>query len=101
MGKGNKMYSLEIVDKAISTTAMGFSCYYDTFKKNLEELPEEIKDKVSTSVLAGYLIIHMKVEEKESKIPEIEKKVKKTENPTKEDADNLLEKDFDKTNKKE
>lgn len=101
MEKGNKMYSLEIVDKAISTAAMGFSCSYDTFKKNLEELPEEIKDKVRTLVLAGYIIIRMKEEERESKIPEIEKKVNKTENPTKEDADNLFKENFDKTNKEE
>lgn len=96
MEKGNKMYSFEVVDKAVSTVAMGFSCDHDSFKKNLEELPEEIQAAVIASVLAGHATIHMQMKKMVSKLPEIEKKVKEMKNPTKEDVDRLFKEAFEK-----
>lgn len=96
MEKGNKMYSFEIVDKAVSTVAMGFSCDHDSFEKNVKELPDEIKAAVVASVLAGHVTIHMQMKKMVSKLPEIEKKVKEMKNPTKEDVDRLFKEAFDK-----
>lgn len=82
MEKENKMYSFEIVDKAISTTAIGFSCGPESFKEKLKELPEEIQSVIIASVLAGYLVFHAQVKAGTSKLSEIEKK-----GLTKEDID--------------
>lgn len=39
----NKMYSLEIVDKAVSATAEGFALPQGEFEEHVKELPEEFK----------------------------------------------------------
>ena len=46
MAKENKMYSSEIVDKATSAVAMGFSCSDHSFKESIKELPEEVQAMV-------------------------------------------------------
>lgn len=97
----NKMYSYEIVNKAIVTTTMGFTCDHDSFEKNLKELPTEIQAAIITSVLAGHVQIHLQMKKMASKLPEIEKKVKDMENSTKEDVDKLFKEAFDKMNKEE
>lgn len=96
MEKENKMYSFEIVDKAVSTAAMGFSCDHDSFKKNLEGLPEEVQATIIASVLAGQLTIHMKMKKILSRASDIEKKLKEMKNPTKEDVDRLFKEAFEK-----
>ena len=45
MEKGNKMYSSEVVDKATSAVAVGFSCDDRTFKESIKELIDAIKNK--------------------------------------------------------
>ena len=82
MEKENKMYSFEIVDKAISTVALGFSCGPESFKEKLKELPEEIQSVIIAAVLAGYFVLHARVKAETSKLSESEKK-----SPTKEDID--------------
>lgn len=59
MEKGNKMYSSEVVDKATSAVAVGFSCDDRTFKESIKELPEEVQDMVLASVCAGHTMIHL------------------------------------------
>lgn len=36
MEKGNKMYSAEVIDKATSAVAMGFSCDDRSFKESIK-----------------------------------------------------------------
>lgn len=96
MEKNNKMYSFEIVDKATSAVAMGFSCDYDSFKESLNDLPEEIQAIVVALVLAGHEAIHIQMKKMLPKLLEIEKKVKEMKNPTKEDVDRLFKEAFDK-----
>ena len=38
-----KMYSYEILDKATSAVAKGFSCGDHIFKESVKELPEEVQ----------------------------------------------------------
>lgn len=96
MEKETKMYSLEIVDKATSAVAKGFCLSHESFKKDLEDLPEEIQAMVVASVLAGHVSIHAKMKALFSKASEVEKKVKEMKNPTKEDVDRLFKEAFDK-----
>lgn len=95
MEKENKMYSNEIVNKAISAVAMGFSCDDRSFKESIKELPKEIQAMVITSVLAGQITIQVQTKKILSKASEIEKKLKEMENPTKEDADKLFREAFE------
>ena len=95
MEKGNKMYSAEVVDKAISAVAMGFICDR-SFKESIKELPEEVQAMVIASVLAGHVAIHARMGKVLSKASEIEKKLKEMKNPTKEDADKLFREAFEK-----
>ena len=90
MEKGNKMYSSEVVDKATSAVAMGFSLDDRSFKESIKELPEEVQAMVVASVLAGHVAIHAQMRKVLSKASEIEK------NPTKEDADKLFREAFEK-----
>lgn len=96
MEKGNKMYSAEIVDKATSAVAMGFSLDDHSFKESIKELPEEVQAMVVASVLAGHVTIHVKMREVLSKASEIPKKLKEMKNPTKEDVDKLFKEAFEK-----
>nr|DAD59494.1 MAG TPA: hypothetical protein [Bacteriophage sp.] len=96
MEKGNKMYSSEVVDKATSAVAVGFSCDDRTFKESIKELPEEVRAMVLASVYAGRTMIHLKMRKVFSKASEIQKKLKEIENPTKEDVDKLFKEAFDK-----
>ena len=96
MEKGNKMYSAEVVDKATSAVAMGFSCDDRSFKESIKELPEEVQAMVIASVLAGHVAIHARMRKVLSKASEIEKKLKEMKNPTKEDADKLFREAFEK-----
>lgn len=96
MEKETKMYSLEIVDKATSAVAKGFSLSHESFEKDLKDLPEEIQAMVVASVLAGHVAIHAQMKKIASKLPEIEKKMKEMKNPTKEDVDKLFKEAFDK-----
>lgn len=79
MEKNNKMYSSEVVDKATSAVAMGFSCDDRSFKESIKELPEEVQAMVVASVLAGHVAIHARMR-----------------NSTKEDADKLFREAFEK-----
>lgn len=96
MEKGNKMYSAEIVDKATSAVAMGFSCDDHSFKESIKELPEEVQAMVLTSVLAGHMAIHARMRKVLSKASEIQNKLKEMKNPTKEDVDKLFKEAFEK-----
>lgn len=96
MEKGNKMYSSEVVDKATSAVAMGFSCDDRSFKESLKDLPEEVQAMVLASVLAGHVAIHAQMRKVFSKASEVEKKLKEMKNPTKEDAEKLFKEAFDK-----
>ena len=101
MEKGNKMYSSEVVDKATSAVAMGFSCDDTSFKESIKELPEEVQAMVVTSVLAGYAAIRVQMGKTLLKASEVEKKLKEMKNPTKEDADKLFKEAFEKMGKEE
>lgn len=94
MEKGNKMYSTEIVDKAISTTAIGFTCSSSSFEKNVKELPEEVQCMVLAAVTAGHFVSRLIQSAKISKISEIKEKLEKMENPTREDFDKLFKEAF-------
>ena len=48
-----KMYSFEVVNKATSAVATGFSCGDHIFKESVKELPEKVQAMVLASVLAG------------------------------------------------
>ena len=96
MEKENKMYSSEIVDKATSAVAMGFSCSDHSFKESIKELPEEVQAMVLASVLAGHVAINAQMRQVLSKVSEIKKKMGETKNPTKEDADKLFKEAFEK-----
>ena len=91
MGKENKMYNFEIVDKAISIVAMGFSCDYNIFEKSLEVLPKEIQAAVLAAVFAGEMAIHMQMKKMAIAFLEVEKKAKEMKDPTKEDIDRLYQ----------
>ncbi len=99
MEKGNRMYSAEIVDKATSAVAMGFSCDTPSFRKSVEELPEEVQAMVIASVLAGHAAIRVHMGKALLKASETEKKLKEMKNPTKEDADRLFKEAFEKMGK--
>ena len=101
MEKGNKMYSAEVVDKAISAVAIGFSCDDRSFKESIKELPEEVQAMVLASVLAGHAAIRVQMGKTLLKASEIEKKLKEMKNPTKEDADKLFKEAFEKMGKEE
>ena len=96
MEKGNKMYSAEIVDKATSAVAMGFSCDDRSFKESVKELPEEVQAMVLSSVLVGHIAIHARMRKVLSKASEIQNKLKEMKNPTKEDVDKLFKEAFEK-----
>lgn len=100
MAKENKMYSIEIVDKATSAVAMGFiSNNNNCFKESIKELPDEIQLLVVALVLTGRNIIRAQIGLVLSKASEIEKKLKEIENPTKEDVDRLFKEVFEKKDK--
>lgn len=101
MEKGDRMYSAEIVDKATSAVAMGFTCNTHIFKESVEELPEEVQAMVLASVLAGHAVIRVKMGKTLLKASEIEKKLKEMKNPTKEDVDKLFKEAFEKMGKEE
>lgn len=101
MEKGDRMYSAEIVDKATSAVAMGFTCNTHSFKKSVEELPEEVQAMVLASVLAGHAAIRVQMGKILLKASEVEKKLKEMKNPTKEDADKLFKEAFEKMGKEE
>ena len=89
------MYSAEVVDKATSAVAMGFSCNYRSFKESVKELPEEIQAMVLTSVLAGRATIRIQMRQILSKASEIDEKLKEMKTPSKEDVDKLLREVFE------
>ena len=96
MEKGNKMYSAEIVDKATSAVAKGFTLNDSSFKESVKELPEEVQAMVIASVLAGHVTIHARMRKVLSKASEIQNKLKEMKNPTKEDVDKLFKEAFEK-----
>ena len=81
-----KMYSFEVVNKATSAVAMGFSCEDNIFKESIKELPEEVQAMVLASVLVGHIAINAQMRQVLSKASEIEKK-----NPAEENAERLSE----------
>ena len=99
MEKGNKMYSYEILDKATSAVAKGFTLNDSSFKESVKELPEEVQSIVLASVLAGHVVIHARMRKILSKASEIQNKLKEMKNPTKEDADKLFKEAFEKMGK--
>ena len=91
MEKENKMYSYEILDKATSAVAKGFSCGDHIFKESVKELPEEVQAMVLASVLAGHVAINAHMRQVLSKVSEIKKKMGETKNPAEENAGKLSE----------
>ena len=91
MEKENKMYSYEILDKATSAVAKGFSCGDHIFKESVKELPEEVQAMVLASVLTGHIAINAKMRQVLSKVSEIKKKMRETKNPAEENAGKLSE----------
>ena len=96
MEKENKMYSYEILDKATSAVAMGFTLNDSSFKERVKELPQEVQAIVLASVLAGQVALNVNLTKIISKASEIKKKFKEMENLTKEDEDKLLKEAFEK-----
>lgn len=86
-----KMYSFEVVNKATSAVAMGFSCGDNIFKESIKELPEEVQAMVLASVLAGHVAINAQMRQVLSKASEIERKMRETKNPAEENAGRLSE----------
>ena len=91
MEKENKMYSYEILDKATSAVAKGFSCGDHIFKESVKELPEEVQAMVLASVLTGHIAINAKMRQVLSKVSEIKKKMGETKNSAEENAGKLSE----------
>ena len=91
MEKENKMYSYEILDKATSAVAKGFSCGDHIFKESVKELPEEVQAMVLASVLTGHIAINAHMRQVLSKVSEIKKKMGETKNPAEENAEKLSE----------
>ena len=91
MEKENKMYSYEILDKATSAVAKGFSCGDHIFKESVKELPEEVQAMVLASVLTGHIAINAHMRQVLSKVSEIKKKMGETKNPAEENAGKLSE----------
>ena len=85
------MYSYEILDKATSAVAMGFSCGDHIFKESVKELPEEVQAMVLASVLTGHIAINAHMRQVLSKVSEIKKKMGETKNPAEENAGKLSE----------
>ena len=96
MEKENKMYSYEILDKATSAVAKGFTLNDSSFKESVKELPQEVQAIVLASVLVGHVALNANLTKILSKASEIEKKLKEMKNPTKEDADKLFREAFKK-----
>lgn len=86
-----KMYSYEILDKATSAVAKGFSCGDHIFKESVKELPEEVQAMVLASVLTGHIAINAHMRQVLSKVSEIKKKMGETKNPAEENAGKLSE----------
>ena len=86
-----KMYSYEILDKATSAVAKGFSCGDHIFKESVKELPEEVQAMVLASVLTGHIAINAHMRQVLSKVSEIKKKIGETKNPAEENAGKLSE----------
>ena len=86
-----KMYSYEILDKATSAVAKGFSCGDHIFKESVKELPEEVQAMVLASVLTGQIAINAHMRQVLSKVSEIKKKMGETKNPAEENAGKLSE----------
>ena len=85
------MYSYEILDKATSAVAKGFSCGDHIFKESVKELPEEVQAMVLASVLTGHIAINAHMRQVLSKVSEIKKKMGETKNPAEENAEKLSE----------
>ena len=85
------MYSLEVVNKATSAVAMGFSCGDHIFKESVKELPEEVQAMVLVSVLTGHIAINAHMRQVLSNVSEIKKKMGETKNPAEENAGKLSE----------
>ena len=86
-----KMYSYEILDKATSAVAKGFSCGDHIFKESVKELPEEVQAMVLASGLTGHIAINAHMRQVLSKVSEIKKKMGETKNPAEENAGKLSE----------
>ena len=100
MEKENKMYSYEILDKATSAVAKGFSCGDHIFKESVKELPEEVQAMVLASVLTGHIAINAHMRQVLSKVSEIKKKMGETKNPAEENAEKLSEEAIKKMDEK-
>lgn len=98
MEKENKMYSYEILDKATSAVAKGFTLNDSSFKESVKELPGEVQAIVLASVLVGHVALNANLTKILSKASEIKKKFKEMGNLTKEDEDKLLKEAFEKMN---
>ena len=96
----NKMYSYEILDKATSAVAKGFSCGDHIFKESVKELPEEVQAMVLASVLTGHIAINAHMRQVLSKVSEIKKKMGETKNPAEENAEKLSEEAIKKMDEK-
>lgn len=66
-----KLYSPNMVQKAIETTVIGFTRSNETFEKHVSELPEELKFMVALAVLQGHEYINGELKEVYSRIEDI------------------------------
>ena len=73
MEKENKMYSFEILDKAISAVAKGLIFNDSIFKESVKELPKEVQNIVLASVIAGRVALNVQLTNILFKASEIEK----------------------------
>lgn len=88
------MYSLEIVNKAISATVKGFCIGPENFRKDMEKLPAEIQAIIAESMIKGFATIDSQMKALFSEASNIEKKIKEVENPTKKDIDKIFDEAF-------
>lgn len=77
MEKENKMYSFEILDKAISAVAKGLIINDSIFKESIKELPKEVQNIVLASVIAGRVALNVQLTNILFKASEIEEMRKK------------------------
>lgn len=89
MEKSNKMYSVEVVEKAISATALSFTVRHEEFKSMVKELPDELRKHVLAAVFAGHMVNSLKKMTKE-----VKDKLDEVKNPTPEDVERIFDRAF-------
>ena len=94
MEKSNKMYSVEVVKKAISATALSFTGRHEEFESMVKELPDELRKHVLAAVLASHMVIHEEMTKIVDKAKEVKDKLDEIKNPTIEDVNRIFDRAF-------